>query len=142
MSGRPADSSVAVHQAEDLQHKEQLFSALHYSYDLVQRLTYYIVSAQLVTCGYILLNSSSLLAVNNLSYVFLLSGLSAFMGILWRYFYNITYYNRTHGINNWQHACSSKLQKVIYWVYVLLTIVSFILLLTSGFCYLKSLNID
>jgi hypothetical protein len=75
-----------INHAEELQYREQLFSARQYSYDLVQKLTYFIVSAELVTCGYILLNADNLIGIKSLNYLFLLCGFAAITGILWRFF--------------------------------------------------------
>lgn len=136
------DSSAGTNHAEELQYREQLFSARQYSYDLVQKLTYFIVSAELVTCGYILLNADSLAAVKSLNYLFLLCGLAAMSGILWRFFYNITYHNKTHNINNLAHKVAKKLQIIAYYLYVVLTLSTFTWLLIRGYLYLTSLNID
>ncbi len=120
--------------------REQIFAARQYSYDLVQKLTYFIVSAELVTCGYILLNADKLVAIENLNYLFLACGFTAMTGILWRFFYNITFHNNTHGINNCAHKIAKKLQIVIYYIYVVLAIASFTWLLILGFFYLTSLS--
>ena len=138
---REPDSGAALNHANELQFREQIFAARQYSYDLVQRLTYFVVTAELVTCGYILLNASNLVAIDYLNYLFLLCGFTAMFGILWRFFYNITYHNNTHGINNCAHVIAKKLQIVIYYFYVILTIACFTWLLVLGFLYLTSLNI-
>lgn len=137
-----SDSKASLNHAAELQYREQLFSARQYSYEIVQKLTYFIVSAELVTCGYILLNVDSLSAVKSLNHLFLLCGFAAMTGILWRFFYNITYHNNTHDINNRVHRFCQKLQLVIYYLYVLLTLVTFTWLLIRGYLYLRSLNIE
>jgi hypothetical protein len=139
---RASDSSVSVNHAEELQYREQIFSARQYSYEIVQKLTYFIVSAELVTCGYILLNADSLVAIKGLNCLFLLCGFAAMTGILWRFFYNITYYNKTHGINDWAHKISKKLQIIVYYLYVFSTLVTFTWFLIRGYLYLTSLNIE
>lgn len=139
---RTPDSSASLNHAAELQYREQLFSARQYSYELVQKLTYFIVSAELVTCGYILLNADNLVAIKGLNYLFLLCGFAAMTGILWRFFYNITYHNNTHGINDWAHKISKKLQVIVYYFYVVLTLVTFTWLLIRGYLYLTSLNIE
>lgn len=138
---RTPDSSVSINHAEELQYREQLFSARQYSYNLVEKLTYFIVSAELVTCGYVLLNADSLVAIKGLNYLFLLCGFAAMTGILWRFFYNITYHNNTHGISNCAHNVSKKLQIIVYYFYVGLTLVTFTWLLIRGYLYLTSLII-
>ena len=137
---RVLDVNAPISHADE-QYREQIFTARQYSYDLVQRLTYFVVSVELVTCGYILLNAGNLVAIDYLNYLFLLCGLSAIAGILWRFFYNITYHNNTHGINDCTHKIAKKLQIVIYYFYVILTIASFAWLLILGFIYLTSLSI-
>lgn len=139
---RKTDSSASLNHAEELQYREQIFSARQYSYEIVQKLTYFIVSAELVTCGYILINADSLSAIESLNYLFLLCGFAAMTGILWRFFYNITYHNNTHGIKNIAHKVSQKLQICIYYLYVILTLVTFTWLLIRGYLYLTSLNIN
>jgi hypothetical protein len=139
---RTLDSGANINHAEELQYREQLFSARQYSYNLVEKLTYFIVSAELVTCGYILLNADGLVAIKGLNYLFLLCGFAAMTGILWRFFYNITYHNKTHGINNCVHKISMTLQIAIYYFYVALTLVTFTWFLVRGYLYLTSLVID
>ena len=139
---RSSDASASLNHAEELQYREQLFSARQYSYNLVEKLTYFIVSAELVTCGYILLNADSLVAIKGLNYLFLLCGFAAMSGILWRFFYNITYHNKTHGINDYAHKISKKLQTVVYYLYVVLTLSTFTWLLIRGYLYLTSLVVE
>ena len=130
-----------LNQDEVLLGREQLFSARQYSYEIVQQLTYFIVSAELVTCGYILLNANDLVAVQDLNYLFLICGISAITGILWRFFYNITYHNNTHNISDCAHKMAEKLQIAAYYLYVISTLVTFTWLLIRGYLYLTSLNI-
>jgi cytochrome b561 len=138
---RTSESSMSLNHAEELQYREQIFSARQYSYEIVQKLTYFIVSAELVTCGYILLNADSLAGIKDLNYLFLICGIAAMAGILWRFFYNITYHNNTHGINDCAHKIAKKLQISIYYLYVVLTLLTFAWLLIRGYLYLTSLNI-
>ena len=139
MATRDADNSAQINSTHELQHREQLFSTRQYAYDIVQRLTYFIVSAELVTCGYILLNADSLVSVKNINYLFLSCGVAAMMGILWKFFYNRTYYNNAHGVDDSWHKTSKQLQIIVYYIYVLLTLVTFYWLLITGYLYLTSL---
>lgn len=141
MATRDADNSAQINSAHTLQHREQLFSTRQYANDIVQRLTYFIVSAELVTCGYILLNADSLVAVRNINYLFLSCGVAAMMGILWRFFYKITYYNNAHGVDDFWHKISKKLQIIVYYIYVPLTLMTFSWLLITSYLYLTSLSI-
>jgi len=43
----------------------------HHSYDLVQKLTFFIIGAEFVFCGYLLLNAEKLSDVKHLSTLFL-----------------------------------------------------------------------
>lgn len=89
---------------EELQYCDQTFSARQYSLELVQKLTYFIITIELVGCGYILLTADKLIEIENLNYLFLMCGVSALMGLLWRFFYNQVYYNRCHGISHFVHV--------------------------------------
>ena len=136
-----SDTSASLNHAEELQYREQVFSARQYSLNSVEKLTYFIVSAELVTCGYILLNADALVAISGLNYLFFLCGIAAMAGILWRFFYNITYHNNTHDINNCTHKISEKLQITVYPLYVFLTFLTFSWLLIRGYLYLTTLMI-
>jgi hypothetical protein len=63
------------------------------------------------------------------------------MGILWRFFYKITYYNNAHGVDDFWHKISKKLQIIVYYIYVPLTLMTFSWLLITGYLYLTSLSI-
>lgn len=97
---------------EELQYRDQIFSARQYSLELVQKLTYFVITIELVGCGYILLTADKLIEIKNLNYLFLLCGVSALMGLFWRFFYNQVHYNRSHGINNFVHKVVVKLQLI------------------------------
>jgi hypothetical protein len=125
---------------EELQAREQLFSARQFSLELVQRLTYYVVSVELIGCGYILLTADKLIEIENLNYLFLLSGVSALSGLLWRFFYNQVHFNRTHGIDNCINKLVIKLQMLVYYSYVFFSIASLIWFLILGFNYLSNIS--
>lgn len=124
----------------ELQFREQVFLARQYSLDLVQKLTYFIITIELVGCGYILLTADKLIEIKSLNYLFLLCGASALMGLFWRFFYNQVHYNNCHGINNCIHNVVRKLQFIAYYLYVIFSITSLIWFLILGFRYLSNIN--
>ena len=88
-----------INHAEELQFREQGFSARQHSYELTQKLTYFVISIELVFCGYMLLNAEKLSGMKSANYLFLFCGIAALLGILWRFLYNQTYHDRIHGTN-------------------------------------------
>ena len=120
-----------------------------YAYDITQKLTYFVITAELALCGYMLLNADKLSKIHGASYLFLTCGVAAFTGILWRFCYNITYHAHAHfegELNPYNKYFSSKTyrgarycQGKFYNVYVLLTIGSFLWILVAGFIYLSNM---
>ncbi len=125
---------------EELQYRDQIFSARQYSLELVQKLTYFIITIELVGCGYILLTADKLIEIENLNYLFLMCGVSALMGLLWRFFYNQVYYNHCHEIKHSINVVVVKLQWATYCLYVILSISSLIWFLILGFGYLSNIS--
>jgi hypothetical protein len=78
----------------------------HKSYDYTQRLTFFVIGLEVVSCGYMLLNADKLSKVEYAPILYVSSGLSAFFGILWRYFYNETYHESSHGSLSHFLSCS------------------------------------
>ncbi len=74
--------------------------ARHYSYDLVQKLTFFVISIELIFCGYMLLNADRFGSIKYSSYLFLLSGSAAIFGIFWRFCYNQTNHEESHQTHN------------------------------------------
>lgn len=119
-----------------------------YAYDLTQKLTYFVITAELALCGYMLLNAEKLSSIHGAPYLFLTCGLAAFIGILWRFCYNITYHAHAHArkggkldfaskqLKHWSYKLASKVQASLHNIYVLLTIVCFLWILVAGFNYL------
>lgn len=124
----------------ELQARDQLFLFRQHAYELTQKLTYFVISIELVFCGYMLLNAEKLGRIQGASYLFATCGLAAFFGILWRFFYNQTYHNHAHGIQGRIHQFSSRSQTVSYWIYVTLSIAAFVWALVAGFAYLNSID--
>lgn len=121
----------------ELQARELLFSLRQHSYELTQKLTYFVISIELVFCGYMLLNADKLSSMQGASYLFGTCGIAAFFGILWRFFYNQTYHNDAHGIKGFLHNLSSYSQTVCYWIYVGLSMIAFVWAMVAGFNYLN-----
>ncbi len=123
---------------EKLQIREHIFSDRQFSLELVQKLTYFVISVELIGCGYILLQASNLTEVKHLNYLFLLCGISALLGLLWRFCYNNSHFNFTHGYQFL--AWLSKIQSWLHNLYVLASIVTFVWFLYLGFNYLTWLS--
>jgi len=124
-------SNAAALLADDLERQRQ-------SYELTQKLTYFVVSLELVFCGYLLLNADKLVHFTLAPYLFVASGFAATMGLLWRFCYNMTYHARAHS----QQGTKTFLFTVIfqigfYYVYVALSILTIFAILVSGFVYIK-----
>lgn len=124
----------------ELQARDQLFTFRQHSYDLTQKLTYFVISIELIFCGYMLLNAEKLVGIQGASYLFATTGIAAFFGILWRFFYNQTYHDNTHGVRGLINKIARHFQIVCYWIYVSLSIVSFVWALSAGFTYLEKTN--
>jgi len=135
---REQDNSANLNHAEELQYRDQYFSARQHSYELTQQLTYFVISVELVFCGYMLLNAEKLSGINTANYLFLVCGVAAFAGALWRFFYNQIYHDNTHGIKGRFHEFTYKLQKLCYWIYVILSVVAFVWALIVGFSFLST----
>ncbi len=135
-----------LYQQFELQHSEQLFELRQHSSELVQKLTYFVISAELVACGYILTTANNLIAVENLNYLFLLTAYAALFGLFWGFFYNQVFYNNVHDKNG--ELVSGSLHKLVvrfqwfsYYTYVVLSIVAMLWFVFLGFNYLTSLNL-
>ena len=111
-----------------------------YSYDLVQRLTFFVISIELIFCGYILLNSEKLGSIEFSSLLFLSAGCAAIFGIIWRFFYNQTYHDSVHGKNERIRKYLSKLQIISYWIYVSLTAIFLVSTILAGYFHLKNIE--
>ena len=135
-----------MYQQFELQHSGQLFELRQHSTELVQKLTYFVISAELVACGYILTTANNLIAVENLNYLFLLTACAALFGLFWRFFYNQVFYNNVHDkngelVSGLLHKLVVRLQWFSYYIYVILSIVAMLWFVFLGFNYLTSLNL-
>ena len=109
----------------------------HHSYDLVQKLTFLVIGAELVFCGYILLNAEKLSGVRHSSILFLVAGLAGLFGILWRFCYNQTYHENVHERRSRFHSIWYSVQISSYWVYIVLTAIFFVGSLCAGYNYVN-----
>lgn len=112
----------------------------HFSYDLTQRLTYYVVSAELIFCGYVLLNADKFGAIKYSSILFLLAGIAAFSGVLWRFGYNQNQHDIAHGTTTKNNKYILLAQLTAYWVYIIVSIVFFVSLLGIGYLHIKDIE--
>ena len=123
-----------------LQAREQEFSARQHSYDLTQRLAYYVISAELVICGYMLLNADKLPGLSGAGLLFCICGIAAFCGIAWRFFYNQGYHNSAHGIRASYAVPLYVIQLGFYWIFIGLTFIVFLWVIVAGYGYIDRLN--
>jgi len=121
-----------------LRHEERLERGRKYSYDLTKQLAFFVISAELVFCGYILLSAQTLKDVGHINTLFLLAGLAAIFGIFWRLAYNDMYHAATHNLK--QRSFYFRAGTVGYWVFVGLSLIFFILLLVVGYNYLSGIE--
>lgn len=124
----------------ELQDREQQFLFRQHAYELTQKLTYFVISVELIFCGYMLLNADKLKGIKSASFLFLAAGIAALLGILWRFFYNQTYHNNAHQIKGVVHRASAWLQIITYWLYITFSIAAFIWALIAGFIYLDNIS--
>ena len=111
-----------------------------YSYDLTQRLTFFVISIELVFCGYILLNADKLGAIKYSSWLFLFAGCAAVLGIIWRFIYNQTFHNVAHGEGNKNTPLVKRMQLAIYWLYIILTGLFLVSTILAGYCHLHRIE--
>ena len=125
----------------ELRHHDRAQIDRQYSYDLTKQLTYFVVSAELIFCGYILLNAKLLGEVNHSSTLFLMAGIAAISGMLWRFTYNINYHSIAHG-----GEPGSKILKISvfisYYLYIILSVLFFIILLVVGYKYIRTIELQ
>jgi len=124
----------------ELRHYDRAQAERQFSYSLTQRLTFFVISVELVFCGYILLNAGKLGAIASADELFALAGIAAFFGVLWRFFYNQTYHNNAHGSGKKTNVILAWVQLVSYCVYVSLSVIFFVLVLAVGYSYLHEIE--
>lgn len=116
----------------------------NYGYDITQKLTYFVITAELVFCGYLLLNADKLVHFKSAPLIFVLSGMSAGFGLCWRFCYNITYHAHAHTdehdkkgyFDKCSYKLASCLQGKLHNTFVLLSASTLILGLYLGHMYI------
>ena len=126
------------HPEVELRHDDRKERERQYSYDLTKQLTFFVISAELVFCGYILLNAPTLKDVGHSSTLFLLAGSAAIFGIFWRLVYNEIYHTHAHGRS--LRSYYYKVRTVSYSLYVGLSLIFFVLLMIVGYAYLSGIE--
>ncbi len=117
-----------------------------FSYELTQKLSFYVIGIEVVFCGYVLLNARTLARVDGARWLFLASGLAALSGIIWRMCYNEQTYIAAHFPEKDKEEQQKeekrkgryvKAGNVLYRLYLLFTAVFFVGTLIGGFQYLS-----
>jgi hypothetical protein len=127
------------HEAEQ-RHYDRSQIDRQYSYDLTKQLTFFVISAEIVFCGYILLNAEVLGVIKHSSALFLLAGIAALCGIFWRVCYNEIYHDTSHELKGKHHDIIKQLNSITYFFYFILSILFFISLLITGYQYLSAIE--
>lgn len=123
---------------KDLELYSLQLSYRQYSYDLVQKLTFFVISIELIICGYMLLNSEKFGEIEYSSLLFLCGGIAAVFGLLWRFFYNQNIYENAHPDSGSQSNDIG--QGLAYWAYVAFTMIFFISIVTIGFIHIYEIE--
>jgi uncharacterized membrane protein len=108
------------------------------SYDHIQTLTFFVISIELVTCGYMLLNADRLAGLPWARWLFLAVGIAALAGILWRFGYNEAFYRSAVGRNNRWGPLVNAVQTRCHHVFAVVSLVSLVALLIAGTMYIGS----
>lgn len=116
----------------------------NFAYELTQKLTYFVVTTELVFCGYVLLNADKLVHFTVAAYLFGASGLAAAVGLLWRFCYNITYHAHAHAQQSIRtgyfetraYKVARFVQGYLHNSYVVLSVSTFFCILGYGFVYI------
>ncbi len=87
-------------------------------------------------CGYLLLNVEKLSGVKYSSVIFFICGLAAVFGIIWRFCYNQTYYDKVHNQKSKFGDICAGVQDWFYWFYIGLTFFFFVSVLCAGYNYI------
>ena len=110
----------------------------HFSDQLVERLTFFIISVELVSCGYMLLNAKEFGVIQSAGEIYVVGGLAAFLGILWRYFFNQSYF---YGLKGAEFLGMKRLLLgFFYYGYIALTVLFFIGLIYYGYQHIEEFS--
>lgn len=110
-----------------------------YSYELVQKLTYFVITAEFVFCGYMLQNAEKLKELAFAVLIYSGVGIAGICGLMWRFCYNITYHDRVHRNFSKIYKIANYLQHIFHNVFVILSIVTLIWALAAGAIYLQGI---
>lgn len=124
----------------ELRHYERMQKEQHFSYELTQRLTYYVISAEFIFCGYVLLNSDKFGVIKYSSALFLLAGIAALSGVLWRFGYNQNQHDIAHETITKNNRYILIAQLTAYWAYIVVSIIFFISLLAIGYSHIRGIE--
>ncbi len=114
----------------------------HKSYDLTQRLVFFVIGIEVVFCGYLLLNVEHFSKFNHLKCIFFISGISAFLGIASRFSRNFGYHLEAHQHKSIENKRFRKFLAFLilftHWAFVLFSTAFFICILYYGSMYIDS----
>lgn len=125
---------------KNLRLMEMRRTAQQYSYDLTQKLSFFIISIELIFCGYILLNFEKLGVIKFSSLLFLLSGAAAIFGLVWRFCYNQNQHDAAHDKRSGKFKLLNWIQNFSYWICVALTIAFFLGIVIIGYEHIKQVE--
>lgn len=111
----------------------------HFSYELTQKLTYFVIGAELAFCAFLLINAKKLAHIQYAKELFLVCGIAALAGLLWRFGYNETYHQQVHGKKK-SYRTYDKIRALSYSTYVILSIIFFISILAAGYNYISHMS--
>jgi hypothetical protein len=100
-------------------------------------LSYFIISAELLFCGYILLNGEKFGVIEYSRWLYLCAGIAALTGMFWRTAYNVVFHDQTHGHK--PNVLIVTCQTLFYLCYVSMSILFFVLTVTVGFLHLSTI---
>lgn len=126
-----------LHNEAELRAHDRQQAAQQYSYSLTAQLTYFVVSAEMVVCGYILLNAEKIGGIDFSKWLYLAGGVAALSGVLWRALYNESFHASVHGKALEKYV--SKLQGFFYWAYFLISLLFFGLMIWAGYSHLSGI---
>lgn len=120
------------------EHKQSiLLDHIKRAYDYTQRLTYFVIGAEVVICGYILLYADKLSKIPFLPELFLISMGGAAAGIIWRVYYNSILHIEAQLIKDEKYDRYRKCREIAYWTYVSLTVTLILSIICFGYYSLK-----
>ncbi len=107
------------------------------SYELTQKLAFFVIGLEVVFCGYLLLNANKFSEVPWVEFLFLVTALAAISGMVWRFCYNATYHQETHG----RQSSYERYQSFQVWSYRAFVVLTLLFLLgttVGGYQYIRT----